>query len=46
MHMGFPDPPHSNDPSPENLQKFREVRDEIRTAMQRFFISVLGEKNG
>jgi arsenate reductase len=44
LHMGFPDPPHSNDPTPENLQKFREVRDEIRTAMKEFFCSVSGEK--
>jgi arsenate reductase len=41
MHMGFPDPPHSNDPSPENLQKFREVRDAIRTGMKEFFCSVV-----
>ena len=41
MHMGFPDPPHSNDPTPENLQKFREVRDAIRKAMQKFFSRVL-----
>ena len=44
LHMGFPDPPHSNDPTPENLQKFREVRDAIRTSMKEFFGSVLGEK--
>jgi len=41
MHMGFPDPPHSNDPTPENLQKFREVRDSIRKGMQEFFSRVL-----
>jgi len=44
LHMGFPDPPHSNDPTPENLNKFREVRDGIRTAMQGFFCGVLEEK--
>jgi len=37
LHMGFPDPPHSNDPTPENLQKFREVRDAIRQEMKNFF---------
>jgi arsenate reductase len=37
LHMGFPDPPHSNDPTPENLQKFREVRDAIRREMKLFF---------
>lgn len=36
-HMGFPDPPHSNDPTPENLQKFRKVRDAIRKGMKLFF---------
>jgi arsenate reductase len=41
MHMGFPDPPHSNDPTPENLQKFREVRDAIRAGMCEFFSRVL-----
>lgn len=37
LHMGFPDPPHSNDPTPENLQKFRDVRDAIRLEMKTFF---------
>lgn len=37
LHMGFPDPPHSNEPTRENLQKFREVRDAIRNRMQIFF---------
>lgn len=37
LHMGFPDPPHTNDPTAENLQKFREVRDSIRMVMQEFF---------
>jgi arsenate reductase len=44
LHMGFPDPPHSNDPTPENLEKFREVRDGIRAGMRDFFGRVL--KNG
>jgi hypothetical protein len=39
--MGFPDPPHSNDPTPENLQQFREVRDAIRKGMREFFSRVL-----
>ena len=41
VHMGFPDPPHSNDPTEENLQKFREVRDAIRAGMKVFFSRVL-----
>jgi arsenate reductase len=44
MHMGFPDPPHSNDPTQENLQKFREVRDAIRMGMQEFFSRILMKK--
>jgi arsenate reductase len=41
LHMGFPDPPHSNDPTPENLRQFREVRDAIRKGMRGFFSRVL-----
>jgi arsenate reductase len=37
LHMGFSDPPHSNDPTDENLQKFRDVRDSIRRHMEIFF---------
>lgn len=44
MHMGFPDPPHSNDPTPENLQQFRVVRDAIRAGMKKFFSRVLIKK--
>ena len=43
LHMGFPDPPHSNDPTPENLQKFREVRDAIHQEMKKFFEGELGK---
>jgi len=43
LHMGFPDPPHSNDPTPENLHKFREVRDAIRQEMKKFFELELGK---
>jgi arsenate reductase len=43
LHMGFPDPPHSNDPTPENLQKFREVRDQIQADMRDFFSRVLAK---
>ena len=43
LHMGFPDPPHSNDPTPGNLQKFREVRDAIRQEMKKFFERELGK---
>ena len=41
LHMGFPDPPHSNDPTPENLQQFREVRDAICKGMREFFSCIL-----
>ena len=41
LHMGFPDPPHSNDPTEENLRKFREVRDAIRSQLHEFFSGVL-----
>jgi arsenate reductase len=44
LHMGFPDPPHSNDPTPENLQQFREERDAIREGMKEFFSRVLMKK--
>ena len=37
LHMGFPDPPHSNEPTEENLQKFRGGRDAIRSHMEIFF---------
>ncbi len=37
LHMGFPDPPHSNNPTKENLQRFRNVRDSIRSQMDIFF---------
>jgi arsenate reductase len=43
LHMGFPDPPHSNDPTPENLQKFREVRDQIQAEMRDFFSRMLAK---
>jgi arsenate reductase len=41
LHLGFPDPPHSNEPTPENLQRFREVRDAIREGMKAFFSRLL-----
>ena len=44
LHMGFPDPPHSNEPTPENLEKFRQVRDAIRREMGDFFTGELAEK--
>jgi arsenate reductase len=37
LHMGFPDPPHSNDPTKVNLEKFRDVRDAIRQEIKLFF---------
>jgi arsenate reductase len=44
LHMSFPDPPHSNDPSEENMQKFREVRDSIRSHMEIFFTEEFAKK--
>lgn len=41
LHMGFYDPPHTNDPTDKNMQKFREVRDAIRTRMEIFFTEEL-----
>jgi len=37
LHMGFSDPPHTDDPSPGNLEIYRQVRDSIRKGMQEFF---------
>jgi len=37
LHMGFTDPPHSNEPTEENLNQFRDVRDAIRFKMKNFF---------
>ena len=37
LHMGFYDPPHTNDPTEGNLQQFRQVRDAIRNRMEIFF---------
>lgn len=44
-HMGFADPPHSNDPTEENLRRFREVRDAIRTTMKNFFAEELTKRD-
>jgi arsenate reductase len=44
LHMGFYDPPHTNDPTPENLQKFREVRDAIRSRIEIFFAEQLTKR--
>ncbi len=44
LHMGFPDPPHTNDPTPENLQKFRDARDAIRYKMKNFFGNELAKR--
>jgi ACR3 family arsenite transporter len=41
LHMGFYDPPHTNDSTEENLEKFREVRDAIRNRMEIFFTEEL-----
>src|SRR5210317_119174 len=43
LHMGFNDPPHSNDPTAENLQQFRDVRDAIRYKIKNFFASELSK---
>ena len=45
LHMGFNDPPHTNDPSEENLEQFREVRDAIRYKMKNFFGVELAKRN-
>ncbi len=45
LHMGFPDPPHTNDPTPENLQRFRNVRDTIRSRMEIFFTEEFARQN-
>jgi arsenate reductase len=37
LHMGFPDPPHSNEPSEYNMKIYREVRDAIRNRLHEFF---------
>ncbi len=44
LHMGFNDPPHTNDPSEENLEQFREVRDAIRFKMKNFFETELARR--
>jgi ACR3 family arsenite transporter len=41
LHMGFYDPPHTNEPTEQNLEKFREVRDAIRNRMEIFFTEEL-----
>ena len=41
QHMGFYDPPHTNEPTGENMQRFREVRDAIRDRMEIFFTEEL-----
>lgn len=42
LHLGFPDPPHTNEPSAENLRIYRQTRDAIRTTLQDFFNKELG----
>ena len=44
LHMGFADPPHSNEPTEENLRQFRDVRDAIRFKMKIFFETELSRK--
>ena len=44
LHMGFSDPPHSNDPTEENLRQFRDVRDAIRYKMKSFFAAELAKR--
>jgi len=43
LHMAFPDPPHSNEPSEDNLEIYREVRDAIRSRLTAFFRRELQE---
>lgn len=44
LHMGFPDPPHTNEPTEANLKIYRQVRDAIHKTMQEFFAHELAEK--
>ena len=46
LHMGFTDPPHSNEPTEENLRQFRDVRDAIRYKMKNFFAEELEKRDG
>jgi ACR3 family arsenite transporter len=41
LHMSFYDPPHTNEATEKNLQRFREVRDAIRNRMEIFFTEKL-----
>jgi arsenate reductase len=45
LHMGFIDPPHSNEPTEENLNQFRDVRDAIRYKMKNFFAEELEKRD-
>ncbi|MBW2466405.1 MAG: arsenate reductase ArsC [Deltaproteobacteria bacterium] len=44
LHMGFVDPPHSNEPTEENLLQFRNVRDAIHYKMKNFFEAEISRK--
>jgi arsenate reductase len=44
LHMSFADPPHTNDPTEENLLKFRDVRDAIRSKMKNFLGGELAKR--
>jgi len=44
LHIPFPDPPHSNVPSEDNMQVYREVRDAIRSRLHEFFANELREQ--
>jgi arsenate reductase len=46
QHMAFPDPPHSNVPSEDNLKIYRQVRDTIRNRLNDFFQDELQEYEG
>jgi arsenate reductase len=46
LHMPFPDPPHSNEPSESNMKIYREVRDTIRSRLHDFFMDELQEQEG
>ena len=46
LHMAFPDPPHSNVPSEQNMTIYREVRDAIRNRLREFFAGELREDGG
>jgi arsenate reductase len=46
LHMSFPDPPHSDVPSEDNMKMYRQVRDAIRSRLTAFFRAELQDGTG